>query len=78
MQGNEAKMVCAELKAIRKEIAGVTREIFLSRQQEERNPKPVLNIAMLEDGKPKYAELDGKYYRLEPVGKPPWVQPEIL
>ena len=48
------------------------REIYLCRQQEkEKNPKPGLNIAVLEDGKPKYAELEGKYYRLEPVEKPP-------
>lgn len=72
MQGNEGKMIVQELKAIRKEICELVREIYLSRQQEkEKNMKPGLNIAMLEDGKPKYAELDGKYYRLEPVEKPP-------
>ena len=72
MQGNEGKMIVQELKGIRKEISEVVREIYLCRQQEkEKNPKPGLNIVMLEDGKPKYAELDGKYYRLEPVEKPP-------
>ena len=72
MQGNEGKMIVQELKAIRKEISELVREISRSRQQEkEKNMKPGLNIAMLEDGKPKYAELDGKYYRLEPVEKPP-------
>ena len=51
---------------------GELREIYLSRQQEkEKITKPGLNIAMMEDGKPKYAELNGKYYRLEPVEKPP-------
>lgn len=72
MHGNEAKMICDELKAIRKEISKEVREIYLSRQQEkEKNQKPGLNIVMLEDGKPKYAEMDGKYYRLEPVKSPP-------
>lgn len=72
MQGNEGKMIVQELKGIRKEISEVAREIYLCRQQEkEKNPKPGLNIAVLEDGKPKYAELNGKYYRLESVEKPP-------
>lgn len=72
MQGNEGKIIVQELKGIRKEISEVVREIYLSRQQEkEKITKPGLNIAMMEDGKPKYAELNGKYYRLEPVEKPP-------
>ena len=73
MQGNEGKMIVQELKAIRKEISELVREIYLSRQQQgkDKNPKPELNIVMLEDGKPKYAELGGKYYRLEPVETPP-------
>lgn len=72
MQGNEGKMICGELKGIRKELSSIAREICLARQQEAKgNPESHLKIVATENGKPKYAELNGEYYRLEPAESPP-------
>lgn len=72
MGGNEAKMICQELKALRKEVSGIEREIFLTREEKKREKlSSELYILVMEDGKPKYVTWKGEYYRLEPVEKPP-------